>query len=205
MSDEDGLISRWSKRKRAAATDEERKPQNEADPDPGAAAAPDEESVPQAEESEADILARFNLPDPDSLGPGDDYKGFMQAGVPDAIRRRALRKLWTSNPVLANLDGLNDYDEDFTSPEETAAVLKTAYKVGRGFLRDALDDSAEQDVADAQTSADAPPAEADEPTAEGRADPASAPAEAPPHNPSAPDEVAREPASPRPRRMRFDS
>ena len=37
---------------------------------------------------------------------GDDFSGFMARNVPDHLRRRALRKLWVSNPVLANLDGL---------------------------------------------------------------------------------------------------
>jgi hypothetical protein len=39
----------------------------------------------------------------------------MREGVPEALRNRALRKLWLSDPVLANLDGLNDYDEDFVA------------------------------------------------------------------------------------------
>jgi hypothetical protein len=56
--------------------------------------------------------------------------------VPEFLRKRALRVLWRSNPVLANLDGLNDYDDDFRSPELTKKVLATAYKVGRGLLRD---------------------------------------------------------------------
>jgi hypothetical protein len=38
----------------------------------------------------------------------------MKQAVPEELRRLALRKLWRSDPVLANVDGLNDYDLDYT-------------------------------------------------------------------------------------------
>ena len=101
-----------------------------------------------AREDEAEILERLGLPVPESLSRGDDFSQFMAAGVPEFLRKRALRVLWKSNPVLANLDGLNDYDEDFRSPELTKKVLATGYQVGRGFLRDviaAVEDEAGQD------------------------------------------------------------
>jgi len=55
--------------------------------------------------------------------------------VPERLRRRALRQLWRLNPVLANLDGLNDYDGDFTNAATDAPGVKTAYQVGKGLLR----------------------------------------------------------------------
>lgn len=127
MVDEDDVFRRWSKRKRAVAQEEARE-------SPG----PDEPySAPVVEdgEDETALLQRLNLPVPETMHPGDDFSAFMKAGVPEFLRKRALRTLWRSNPVLANLDGLNDYDDDFTSPEMTQKVLATAYRVGRGFLR----------------------------------------------------------------------
>ena len=148
--DEDGLLSRWSRRKRAVA-EESRPPEEET---PGAAAEPEPAVEPETDESEEDILARFDLPVPESLKPGDDVRDFMRAGVPQALRRRALRRLWSVNPALANLDGLNDYDEDFNSPAETKAVIATAYRVGKGYLREAL---APEKTASAQPEVDPPP------------------------------------------------
>ena len=52
-----------------------------------------------------------------------------------SLRRRAMRQLWRLNPVLANLDGLNDYDGDFTNAATDAPGVKTAYQVGKGLLR----------------------------------------------------------------------
>ena len=70
----------------------------------------------------------------DSLNYKSDYTRFMKAGVPEAVRRRALRMLWRSNPILANIDGLNDYDEDFTDAALAVKVLSSNYKPGLGHL-----------------------------------------------------------------------
>ena len=95
-----------------------------------------EETQKQLEEkTDAEILEEFGLPDPDNLEPGQDIAGFMNKAVPERLRRRAMRQLWRLNPVLANLDGLNDYDGDFTNAATDAPGVKTAYQVGKGLLR----------------------------------------------------------------------
>ncbi|NOD91217.1 DUF3306 domain-containing protein [Ruegeria sp. HKCCD4884] len=86
------------------------------------------------EKSDAELLAEFDLPDPDTLQPGDDVSGFMAKAVPDRLRRRALRRLWRLNPVLANVDGLVDYGEDYTDAACVIENLQTAYQVGKGML-----------------------------------------------------------------------
>ncbi len=76
---------------------------------------PGEQSPPENPDavpgSESDTVEA--LPDIDSLDGDSDYTAFLREGVPEDLKHRALRKLWRSDPVLANLDGLNDYDEDF--------------------------------------------------------------------------------------------
>lgn len=88
----------------------------------------------QADKTDAEILADLGLPDPDSLVMGDDFSGFMARNVPDHLRRRALRKLWVSNPVLANLDGLLDHGEDYTDAATVIPGMQTAYQVGKGMM-----------------------------------------------------------------------
>lgn len=88
-----------------------------------------------AEQSDEAILAEYNLPDPDGIKLGDDITGFMNKAIPDRLRNRALRKLWRTNPVLACVDGLNDYDGDFTNAATDAPGVKTAYQVGKGLLK----------------------------------------------------------------------
>lgn len=85
--------------------------------------------------SDEELLEELNLPDPDTLVQGDDFKVFMEKAVPDRIRRRALRTLWRSNPVLANVDMLVDYGEDFTDAAMAVENIQTAYQVGKGMLK----------------------------------------------------------------------
>jgi len=84
---------------------------------------------------EVEVLAALNLPDPDTLSMGDDFSVFMAKAVPDQIRRRALRTLWRSNSVLANVDMLVDYGEDFTDAAMAVENIQTAYQVGKGMLK----------------------------------------------------------------------
>lgn len=69
----------------------------------------------------------------ESLDYESDYKRFMAAGVPEAIRKRALRMLWQSSPILANVDGLNDYDDDFTDAALAVKKLASSWNVGSGY------------------------------------------------------------------------
>ncbi len=87
------------------------------------------------EKTDAEILEELNLPNPDQMGEGDDFSVFMKTIVPEHLRRRALRRLWSSNPVLANLDQLVDYGEDFTDSAVVVENLQTTYQVGKGMLK----------------------------------------------------------------------
>jgi hypothetical protein len=101
------------------------------------------ENEPSAEEQELainqtlpehEVLAKYGLPDPDAIQLGTDVTGFMRKEIPELLRRKALRALWRSNPVLAVLDGLNDYDEDYTNAATAGQTVKTLYKVGQGMF-----------------------------------------------------------------------
>ena len=85
---------------------------------------------------EEEVLAELELPNPDEMQAGDDFSAFMQTTVPTALRNRALRTLWRSNPVLANVDNLVDYGDDFTGKNDVLKVVKTIYRVGKGMLKD---------------------------------------------------------------------
>ncbi|MDW3206229.1 MAG: DUF3306 domain-containing protein [Alphaproteobacteria bacterium] len=120
--------------------------------DDRAGAAP-EEGAPQepVELTEGELRRQaeeLGLPDPETLGPDSDFKQFMAPDVPGQLRNLALRRLWRSNPVLANLDGLVDYGEDFTDAARVVANMQTAYQVGRGYRRD---EPEEEEVAETET------------------------------------------------------
>ncbi|MCP5086993.1 MAG: DUF3306 domain-containing protein [Rhodobacteraceae bacterium] len=123
----------WSRRKagvRAEAELEKRE---------GDAAVLAEEHARLEEKTDDEILNELKLPDPDTLRAGDDFTAFMAKAVPERIRRRALRRLWLSNPALANLDDLLDYGDDFTDSATVIENLQTAYQVGKGMTRHLLE------------------------------------------------------------------
>jgi hypothetical protein len=206
---EEDFLGRWSARKLKARAEAAREPA----PADAPSAEPATEVV--AEKTDAEILEELGLPDPESLVKGDDFKAFLRAGVPAQLRARALRRLWLTDPVLANLDGLNDYEQDFTDKATVRPDLKTAYRVGKGFLREApeaaatessMGPEAERDIsegspAEARSAGASPIAEPDAgPSAGAHAGPDSPPAVS--HGTEL---AAGEPAdfAHRPSRMRF--
>ena len=107
----EGFLARWSRRKRG---------DDHADEHASAYSPETEESSPAREPAEAsqeepplpEDLAGL---DPERVDPAElDYARLMKEDVPETFRRRALRRLWEADETLANLDGLNEYDEDFT-------------------------------------------------------------------------------------------
>lgn len=148
--DQEGFLGRWSRLKQQARElpEVERAVPSPTGGDAERAATPvppaDRDAIteqqPNSEASPGERkLTREDFADVDfeALDFQSDYGRFMQDGVPDDVRNQALRKLWASNPVLANIDGLDDYCEDYTDAAVVPkGVLKTAYRVGRGFLSD---------------------------------------------------------------------
>jgi hypothetical protein len=131
-NDGEGFAARWSRRKvaeRARIEDQETTPLKEA--------GGDDENVPAKTDAEAPVeIAPEDLPDIETLDKDSDYTPFMQDGVPEWLRRVALHKLWLSDPLLANLDGLNDYDEDFSAIGTVAREITSRYKPGSGMPDD---------------------------------------------------------------------
>lgn len=136
-----GIGTSWSRRRAAVAAEAEAEVSAAQD------AAVREEQAALAEKTDCEILEELGLPDPDSLGLGDDFKGFMSKTVPEHLRKRALRKLWRSNPVLACVDGLNDYDDDYLTGSVGQGVIKTSYQVGKGMLAHLLEIERKNDPA----------------------------------------------------------
>jgi Protein of unknown function (DUF3306) len=141
MSDERNLLSRWSERKAAVRRGEvPPEPADEAKTPPPdaqtAAIEPDQNLSAESAPADEDMPA---LPSIEELDFSSDYTVFLNAKVPEALRRAALRKLWASDPVLANLDGLNDYDEDYNLVDTTITAAQTAYRAGRGYFEEIED------------------------------------------------------------------
>ena len=123
MSDE-GVLARWSRRK---LQDPERNALEEQqltrldDASPAASEAIDADPQPAPPLTDAD------MPDIDSLTEESDFSGFMSSGVSDELRNLALRKLFRS-AVFNQRDGLDEYDEDYTSFEKLGDIVTSDMK-----------------------------------------------------------------------------
>ena len=160
MTDE-SFLSRWSRLKRKEADPPEPAPPQS--PEPASELVPDSSAGPAAEGADDAMPGAEAVPDlppVDSLTAESDFTPFLRAGVPEDLHRQALRKLWTSDPVFANDDGLKDYADDYTGLFKGAGIVKTAYRVGKGFL-DAAEEAAERAEEAAGHAAAAPAATLD--------------------------------------------
>lgn len=161
MADRDeSFLHRWSRLKRseqeemlAPQPEPQRATQLSSDPSAVPAATAGELADDHAAQKASDAA----LPPIESLDRDSDYTAFMRAGVAPELRRQALRKLWRSDPVFANLDGLLEYGEDYSAPFKRGGVVSTLYQVGKGMLAPAEDSAAEPampSAADNSASAD---------------------------------------------------
>jgi hypothetical protein len=119
----EGFLSRWSRRKQGADADAKaRDAARMAEQAPAAApaaepAAPDERlrDPETGEVIDEELVAR--LPQLQDIAPGADLSAFMQRGVPEALRRQALRQLWLADPAIRDfVSPALDYAYDYNTP-----------------------------------------------------------------------------------------
>jgi hypothetical protein len=113
MTDDEGFIARWSRRKRAAAADvvEDTKAGKvrEAGTGPGISAVRPAAKPPES-------FDPASLPPIDSIGVGSDIRAFLAAGVPSDVTRAALRRAWSADPAIRDFIGLSENSGDFNAP-----------------------------------------------------------------------------------------
>lgn len=100
LKSEEEFLARWSQRKLQAGSEE--------------AASQLEQPVPLSQEAAEALPTDADMPLLDSLTPESDYTGFLSPRVSAELRRAALRKLFQYAEFNLR-DGLDDYDDDFTS------------------------------------------------------------------------------------------
>ncbi len=135
MTSDESRLSRWSRRKaetragRGGAAPELREENADLPVD---AANPGE----TGQDAPADQAPPPDLPDIDTLTAESDFTAFMKEGVPKALRRQALRKLWASDPVFNIIDGMEEYGEDYTDAATVIEGMKSAWEVGKGYPKE---------------------------------------------------------------------
>ncbi len=100
------------------------------------------------------------MPDIDSLDDDSDYSGFLSPGVSEALRKQALRRMFHS-AAFNVCDGLDDYDEDFTSFEKLGDIVtadmrhrelvEEERRVGESTSPEDIDESEREEFQDDQS------------------------------------------------------
>ena len=134
-----GFLSRWSRRKLAAVAQAEAAAQpagappaplrtHAADPLPLAPATPD---------AAADAAggAEAQLPPVESLSLSSDFTAFLKEEVSEALRRKALQKLF-SDPHFNRMDGLDIYIDDYSQPDPIPPEILAKLQHAREWLMD---------------------------------------------------------------------
>jgi hypothetical protein len=106
--EDDNFLSRWSRRKHAAARGETPEPAVETKSAAAATAAP--------RPADAPAKAQEPLPPVESLTPESDFTPFMHEEVDPLLRRQALRTLFR-DPRFNVMDGLDVYIDDYSKPD----------------------------------------------------------------------------------------
>lgn len=121
MSGGSDFLGRWSRRKRETEAGRAGEASDDA-PELAEVVTPETgESAPLPVDAPADapddsLLAA--LPDLSEITAATDIRGFLQAGVPRALRNAALRKAWAADPAIAGYtDPARDYYWDWNAPD----------------------------------------------------------------------------------------
>ena len=159
--DDDGFLQRWSRRKRLAVESGDARGLEETAPEPESAqidvvAAGEHTASDEAAENPeiAANRAAAEAVDLEALTYESDFTVFMKKGVPEALKNAALRKLWRSNPMLAVVDGLNDYDLNYRTADTVLTNFQSAWKVGQGYSDKAEEVRAEMEARSAELAAE---------------------------------------------------
>jgi hypothetical protein len=147
---DEGFAGRWSRLKQRARRDEAVPPSPPIQAPPPVASPPN--AVAEEQKKKPDDIDLSQLPSIDSLGKDSDYSMFMRKGVPEDLRRQALRRMWQSDPVLSAPDALDMHNLDYNNVPTFPEGLKTLFRVGRGMI-DAATEAQEEAAAAAQKNA----------------------------------------------------
>ena len=145
----ENFLSRWSKKKSKQKSEQEISKIETSD-----SKSPQRDEISKSSKSEAsendklnddELLKKYNLPNPEKIKKEKSLDVFFKDGVPDRLRQIALRRVWRLNPIIRFADAeINDYHEDFTDAATVIEGMETAYKVGKGYLSDLIDDKDEK-------------------------------------------------------------
>ena len=138
---ESGFLTRWSARKTQIAEGLE-VPEEALDDAALVADGGDHQAAENDEDaalSDAELLEKYELPDPAEIEEEAGLDKFFDGKTPERLRQMALRRLWRINPFFGFVDDMVEYGEDYTDAATVIEGMQTAYQAGKGYLKQLIE------------------------------------------------------------------
>ena len=138
---ESGFLTRWSARKTQIAEGLE-VPEEALDDAALVADGADHQAAENDEDaalSDAELLEKYELPDPAEIEEEAGLDKFFDGKTPERLRQMALRRLWRINPFFGFVDDMVEYGEDYTDAATVIEGMQTAYQAGKGYLNQLIE------------------------------------------------------------------
>jgi hypothetical protein len=123
--EQESRLSRWSRRKQQTTEETQKEdlalevePQDQGINELEVALSEDQ----QQSEAQEPVLSDADMEPVETLTENSDFSKFMSPGVSDKLRNLALRKMFQA-PSFNIRDGLDEYDEDYTSFEKLGDIV----------------------------------------------------------------------------------
>ena len=136
-----GFLTRWSARKTQIAEGLE-VPEEALDDAALVADGADHQAAENDEDaalSDAELLEKYELPDPAEIEEEAGLDKFFDGKTPERLRQMALRRLWRINPFFGFVDEMVEYGEDYTDAATVIEGMQTAYQAGKGYLNQLIE------------------------------------------------------------------
>jgi hypothetical protein len=108
MSDKEGFLARWSRRKRRGSGEQPKALENSV----SGSACKTSAIPPHSPQTSVDPVS---LPPIETIGADSDVRAFLAPGVPTDLSRAALRRAWSADPAIRDFVGLSENSWDFTA------------------------------------------------------------------------------------------
>lgn len=157
-----GFLSRWSARKSQIAKGEpvpEEAPLPLAEDGTALTVNDEVEDDEDAALTDAELLEKYELPDPEDVTEETGLDRFMSGDMPERLRQMALRRLWRLNPMFGIVDDMVEYGEDYTDAAVVIEGMQTAYTAGKGYASKAVEP---EEIAEAEDQVEDAPEDASE-------------------------------------------
>lgn len=165
MTEDDGFLSRWSRRKAKVQRGAQVPAEPVAPPTPVAPSEPVPAPTPPAQ---APLAAASTQPDTPAPAPAptlddvaalhkeSDYSRFVARDVDPGVRNAAMKKLFASDPHFNTMDGLDVYIDDYNKfePVPRSILRQLVNARALGLLDDELEEQPRPDNPQADEDAD---------------------------------------------------